>query len=216
MYILYLDESGEENSPRDRYFVLGGVAVFERQTFHLSRELDQIQARYLPGMGAPVLFHAESIRHGKRKGGMNWRAVDRELKTQILRDMGSVIRNASPSGLFLFAAAVEKSDDRSGLTAVRIATEQVARRFDLHLGRRYRRQNPEERQAGLIVFSEGRFHERARVWVQESVSLELSGESSGISVTSHILRPLKRRGCFNSLTMWRTRSFDSTSTGTPL
>ncbi len=31
MYLLYLDESGNENDPNDRYFVLGGVALFERR-----------------------------------------------------------------------------------------------------------------------------------------------------------------------------------------
>ena len=31
MFLLYLDESGNENEPADRYFVLAGLALFERQ-----------------------------------------------------------------------------------------------------------------------------------------------------------------------------------------
>jgi len=31
VFLLYLDESGNENEPADRYFVLAGLALFERQ-----------------------------------------------------------------------------------------------------------------------------------------------------------------------------------------
>ena len=44
MYLLYLDESGNEKGAEDRHFVLAGVAAFERQTYFLEQALDQIQA----------------------------------------------------------------------------------------------------------------------------------------------------------------------------
>ncbi len=43
MYRLYLGESGIEDNPADRHFVLGGDAVFERVTFHLASALDALQ-----------------------------------------------------------------------------------------------------------------------------------------------------------------------------
>ena len=33
VYLLYLDESGNESDPSDKFFVLGGAAVFERVTY---------------------------------------------------------------------------------------------------------------------------------------------------------------------------------------
>ena len=32
MYLLYLDESGNESDPNDQYFVLAGIALFERKS----------------------------------------------------------------------------------------------------------------------------------------------------------------------------------------
>ncbi len=57
MYLLYLDESGNENDPNDRYFVLGGLALFERQTFFLTRDIEAIQDKHFPNH-PPVPFHA--------------------------------------------------------------------------------------------------------------------------------------------------------------
>ena len=61
MYLLYLDESGNENDPNDRYFVLGGMALFERQTFFLTQDIEAIQDKHFPNH-ALVPFHASEIR----------------------------------------------------------------------------------------------------------------------------------------------------------
>ena len=45
MHLLYLDESGNPDDPTDRYFVMAGVAVFERVTFFLSRDVDALQQK---------------------------------------------------------------------------------------------------------------------------------------------------------------------------
>lgn len=63
MYILYLDESGNPEDPADRFFVLGGAAIFERQTYYVSQALDRIQTQHFPGQ-PPVEFHASKIRSG--------------------------------------------------------------------------------------------------------------------------------------------------------
>lgn len=46
MYLSYLDESGTPADKATRFFVLGGVMVFERQTHWLERELEAIADRY--------------------------------------------------------------------------------------------------------------------------------------------------------------------------
>ena len=71
MYILYLDESGNPDDPSDRHFVLAGAAVFERVVHFLTRSLDEVQAKHLPGL-EPIDFHAAEIRSGR---GF-WRGVE--------------------------------------------------------------------------------------------------------------------------------------------
>lgn len=160
MYLLYLDESGNENDPNDRYFVLGGMALFERQTFFLTRDIEAIQDKHFPNH-PPVPFHASEIRAGRNL----WRQVEKDKRTQVLADLGGAILNSPARGRFLFAAAIEKSRDVYGENAVARATEEVCKRFDRMLQRRFQRDNDAQR--GLIIFSEGRFDARAKIWVKD-------------------------------------------------
>lgn len=159
MYLLYIDESGNEDDPADKHFVLGGAAVFDRVTFFLSQAIDQIQQKHFPG-SPPIAFHASQIRAGR---GF-WRTVDRETKTQVLTDLSSAIAQSNRPGVVLFAAAIEKTSALYGEDAVERATAEICRRFDVYLKRRYHDDGQRER--GLLIFSEGRFHKRARVWVR--------------------------------------------------
>lgn len=159
MYLLYLDESGNENDPNERYFVLGGIAVFERQTFFLSRAIDEVQRRHFPGH-QPIAFHASEIRSGRRL----WRDVPTAKRDAVLADIASEVQRIPERGRVLFASAAEKSDRLWGEDAVARATEDTCRRFDIMLQRQYH--DFKDPQRGLIIFSEGRFDARARIWVR--------------------------------------------------
>ena len=74
------------------------------------------------------------------------------------------IRSPRDPGLVLFAAAVEKNRQLYSEEAVKRATELVCRRFDIFLMRRHHEAHDPQR--GLIVFAEGRFHQRSRIWVR--------------------------------------------------
>lgn len=158
MYTLYLDESGNEKDPTDRFFVLGGIALFERQTWFLSNALDQIQKKHFPDT-QPVPFHASEIRSGK---GF-WRSVPSEKRRDVVHDVLQAIVESPAHGRALFAAAIEKSQAVWGEAAVEKATEQICNRFDIRLKREY--QEHDNAQRGLLVFSEGRFDARAKIWV---------------------------------------------------
>lgn len=160
MHLLYLDESGNEADPSDRFFVLGGLSLFERQTYFLAQAVDEIQERYFPNH-QPVTFHASEIRSGR---GF-WRKVPNEVRDGVLRDLLAAIVQSPDRGRFLYAAAIEKSSSLWGEAAVEKATEEICRRFDLFLQRRYREENDPQR--GLLVFSEGRFDARAKIWVRD-------------------------------------------------
>ena len=158
-YLLYLDESGNEDNPADRHFVLGGAAVFERQAFYLARDLDEVQTRHFPGL-PPIEFHASAIRSSE---GF-WRRVPAPTKRQVLVDLSSTLAATHDPGVVLFAAVVEKSDQLHGEKAVERATEETCRRFDILLMRRHHEFN--DPLSGVLVFSEGRFDKRAKVWVR--------------------------------------------------
>ncbi|HVO26663.1 MAG TPA: DUF3800 domain-containing protein [Candidatus Margulisiibacteriota bacterium] len=160
MYLLYLDESGNEDNPADRHFVLGGAAVFERVTFHLASALDALQQRHFPN-SPPIEWHASAMRAGK---GF-WRGVQEQEREDLIREICEAIRDANPQGMVLFAAIVEKDAQLWGESAVEHATEQVCNRFD-HFLRRHR-PGGSDPQRGLLIFSEGRFDKRAKVWVRE-------------------------------------------------
>jgi hypothetical protein len=161
MFLLYLDESGNENDPNDRFFVLAGLALFERQTYFLTRALDQLQLRHFPGR-QPIQFHASEIRSGRKL----WRRVSEAKRQEVLGDLVEEIRRSPGRGRALFAAAIEKSDRLWGEDAVAKATEEVCRRFDILLQRQYHHSQGRDPQRGLIIFSEGRFDARAKLWVR--------------------------------------------------
>lgn len=159
MYLLYLDESANESDPADRYFVLGGAAIFERVTYHISNTFDRIQATHFPGL-EPIEFHATEIRSGR---GF-WRKVVPAKRDAVLQDIAGAISHSNAPGVVLFAAAIEKSESLYGEQAVEFATEQICNRFDLFLMRR--REESKDLQRGLLIFSKGRFDKRAGIWVR--------------------------------------------------
>jgi hypothetical protein len=152
MYLLYLDESGNE-SGQDRYFVLGGLALFERQTYHLSASLDALQGEFFPGERVPI--HITDIKSGSKR----WRKLSRDRRQEFIQRLARMVMDSPHRGRKFFAVAVEKTPSISGDRAVELATEEMCRRFDLYLSHRA----PDQR--GLIIFAEGRFHQRAKLWV---------------------------------------------------
>ena len=88
----------------DRYFVLAGLALFERQTYFLSQAFEQIQERYFPNH-QPIPFHATEIRNGREL----WRKVPHDVRQHVLKDVVQAIVSSPATGRLLFAAAVEKS-----------------------------------------------------------------------------------------------------------
>lgn len=160
MYLLYLDESGNPDDASDQNFVLAGAAIFDRVTHFVSGALDDVQTKHFPGH-APIDFHATQMRSGQ---GF-WRNVEKDKRTEILQDISSAIAGAQHRGVVLFASVVRKSSAVYGEDAVKRATEDITKRFDSYLKRRYREDNDPQR--GLLIFAEGRFHERARLWVKD-------------------------------------------------
>ena len=159
MYLLYLDESGNPDDASDRHFVLAGLAVFERRTYWMQQAAEIIKATHFP-TAPPLDFHAQPIRGGK---GF-WRHITPELRAEVLAEIGNIMARAPQAECVLFGAVVEKTDQVHGDEAIRLALEQVCKRFDTLLKRKARRGNP---QRGLIVLAQSHYEQRAKAWVNQ-------------------------------------------------
>jgi hypothetical protein len=158
VYLLYLDESGAPENPEDQYFVMGGIAVFERQTHWLSEAVEQVQANHLPNVG-PVEFHAQAI--GAHKVAP-WNAMSSAARYKLLDDLYDVIANTHKSAA-LFAVALHKASF-PGDDPVAKCFEDLCSRFDLLLKRLHAQGDT---QRGLMILDESKYESRLQTLLGE-------------------------------------------------
>ena len=80
MYLLYLDGSGSVKNPTERHFVLAGVAVFERQIYHLISKIDSFVASLSLGNAQRVELHASVMANGSKAP---WKGIVRQERLGI-------------------------------------------------------------------------------------------------------------------------------------
>lgn len=161
VYILYADESGAAGDKHQRFFVLAGIAVFDRQTWWLSRELDKLVGRLFPHQ-PEVELHGNHILQGK---GI-WRSLPVKTRIAAYQEALSLVKKGMP----LFGVGVERAF-LTGRDPVEYAFEQMCSRFDMYLGRHYKRRNDPQR--GLIVFD------------KTSYETSLQGLAAGFRTVGH-------------------------------
>ena len=157
MYILYLDESGTQGGEAS-YFVLAGLAVFEREIHWYARDLDDLQKEYLPQETEPVHFHATQLRalQGARVAPP-WDQIASERRHELRGRIYDVIRNRRGVA---FGCAIEKAFASSrGEDPYERAFEDLTSRFDLFLSRVNQQAilDGKEEQRGLIVLAESSY-----------------------------------------------------------
>jgi len=156
VYILYLDESG--TTVEASYFVLAGLAVFEREIYWFSQELDNLQRQYFPKVSEPILFHATKLRVREgEKVEEPWDSLTGQMRHELKDKIYEIIQ--SRRGV-LFGCAIEKklAQARSEDPYER-AFEDLVSRFDLFMSRVNRQlitENKDE-QRGLIVLAESSY-----------------------------------------------------------
>lgn len=161
VYILYADESGAAGDRHQRFFVLAGIAVFDRQTWWLSRELDHLVSRLFPHQ-PEVELHGNHILQGK---GI-WRSLPVKSRIAAYQEALALVKASMP----LFGVGVERAF-LTGRDPVEYAFEQMCSRFDMYLGRHYKRRNDPQR--GLIVFD------------KTSYETSLQGLAAGFRTVGH-------------------------------
>jgi hypothetical protein len=143
MHLLYADDSGAVADSRQKFFVLGGLSVFERQPHWIGTGLEKIAEQFNPADPASVELHGAPMLNGT---GI-WRRFPKEMRVQAINDcLNLFVRSTSENRLF--AVVVEKSAI-SPEDPVKCAFEQLCSRFDQFLGRLHKKGDT---QRGLIIF----------------------------------------------------------------
>ena len=156
LYILYLDESGTTREAS--CFVLAGLAIFEREIFWYSQDLDNLQAQYFPNETEPVQFHVTKLRVPDGQSVEEpWNSLDAQIRRELKDKIYEIIRNRRG---ILFGCVVEKTLAQArNEDPYERAFEDLVSRFDLFLSRVNKQLVIEgkEEQRGLIVLAESSY-----------------------------------------------------------
>ncbi len=154
MHILYVDDSGSADNPNDRFFVLGGISVFERGLYHLIKAADDLVASFQLGDQEQIELHGSPMYSGR--SGV-WRSVKDRGQRERMIQQALALLSANRGAIRLFAVAVDRAAV-SPRDPIELSFEEVCNRFNLYLARR-NNENPNDSQRGLIVMDESK-HEQ--------------------------------------------------------
>lgn len=165
MYILYLDESGTHGEAS--YFVLAGLAVFEREIHWFSQDLDSLQDEYFPDRTEPIFFHARWLRVlSNNQLEEPWNGLALDQRHQLKNKVYDIIRNRRG---VLFGCAVEKKYAQLRREdPYERAFEDLISRFDLYLTHVNRLASEEDReeQRGLVVLAQSSYEKTIALLAQ--------------------------------------------------
>jgi hypothetical protein len=130
MYLLYLDDAGSPGNANERYFVLGGICVYEAQVEWFGREIDKLAAAFNAASPGDVEFHASTI-FSRREDP--WKNLTSDEARGALKSVLSVVSRSYDTAR-LFACAIDKGA-YPGKDPVAMAFEDLCQRFDMFLGR---------------------------------------------------------------------------------
>ena len=151
MYLMYVDESGDMNSPERENVVLAGVAVHEADVRRLGREVEAVLTRRLDEHLRGLELHAQHIRKGK--GG--WRGVPPDVRRATLDDVAGLLASFEASQPFALFAVVREPGAVPRAEPIVRAYEELALRFNAYLKKR--REQAGVRHWGMFVGDEAKY-----------------------------------------------------------
>ena len=141
MFFLYADESGTPFGAGQKYFILAGITVFERQTHWLSGRLEKIAASFDEHGFRPMELHGSPMWGGKSA----WRKIAENERRNAIKDALRLIDGKD----FRIIASVVNKAAIAPEDPVRFTFQQVISRFDRFLERQFQRYDTPQR--GLLV-----------------------------------------------------------------
>jgi hypothetical protein len=157
MHLLYVDESGNPDGGEEKYFVLAGIAVFEREVYWINEEVNRIATKYFPNN--EIEFHAQAIASHRVEP---WHSCPTEQRNAIIDELCNVI---SSRRVVLFGIALEKSTSNEPVART---FEEMCNRCDLFL-RRLHAQGDTQR--ALVICDESRYEASLQTLLKQFRSL---------------------------------------------
>lgn len=146
MYLMYVDESGSTTDPTQKYFVLSGIAVFERNTHWIEKKMNVIASQFCQySEGSDPYFyelHGSPMRSGKSE----WRGIPMSERINAIQDCLKLVQS---NNIRIFAAVIEQGYS-SGQDTITECFEQISSRFDMYLSRLHAKVIPKEAFLSLI------------------------------------------------------------------
>ena len=152
MHLLYLDGSGSVRNPSERYFVLAGISVFERQIYHLISATDAFVTSLDIGDTHNIELHGSVMANGKEAP---WKGMTRKRRLDVIERSLCLLRD-DRWGMRAFAVAVDKRAV-SPNDPVTCAFEEICNRFNLFLSRLWR--SKKEKHRGLVIMDNSHYEE---------------------------------------------------------
>lgn len=148
MYIFYLDDSGSAPNPQEENFVLGGISVYERDTYYFTQKLDELASKIDSANPQGVEFHASEIFSGRTPPWNKY--PKKEDRIDIIKNVLQIIKNSYQRNA-AFACVIHKKSYKNR-DPIEMAFEELCSRFTLHLSRLY--SISRDQQKGIIVLDE--------------------------------------------------------------
>jgi hypothetical protein len=141
-------------------FVLAGLAVFEREIYWMTEDVESIQEKYLPGLPEPAEFHVARLRAPEDKVPPPFNTLTKEQRRTMIGDIYQVIRRHKA---VVFGIAIEKK--RTKEDPYERAFEELVSRFDLFLARKnaIATAQGQDEQRGLIVVAESSYRDQLEI-----------------------------------------------------
>lgn len=154
MHLLYVDESGSVQNQSEEYFVVAGLAAFERQTYWINKNTEALLQSRVPG--APAELHASQIANHNTPP---WNGLTVAQRNEVLGATYDLIASAR---CVLFGVAVHKHSFPTQ-DPLALAFQELCLRFDRYLGRLH---ESGDTQRGIMIFDETRHESRLQTLLQ--------------------------------------------------
>ena len=149
MHLLYLDDAGSVGNAQEQYLVLGGVSVYEAQSYWITQELDKLAENINPGDPHSVEFHASET-YARRSAP--WKSMKQNEARGMIKAVLRVLVESYGTAR-AFACVVHKTSFPNQ-DPMKIAFEDLCSRFDRFL-QRLRAKGDTQR--GLVILDKSTY-----------------------------------------------------------
>ena len=145
MHLLYLDDSGSVSDTKDRYVVLAGFCVNEKQTHWIDKGMNDIVRSFAQEDIYEWEFHGTNMRE---KGRREWRRLPYDTRRNAFLDALTLVTEKK---LRLFAAVIDKASCKPEEDLTKLLFEQATSRFDHFLNRNNYKKGRTLKEKGILI-----------------------------------------------------------------